>query len=479
MVELQTNPLAWETLLDLSAHDGPRHVRLELAVRDAVATGRLPSGAVLPPSRLLAASLGVSRWVVTEVYGRLTAEGILEARTGSGTRVAARGGVSAARPTPAPVAAQRRPRFDLAPGVPDLRHAPRALWLRAMTEVLAETPDAELFRLDGDVPAARVVLASYLSRARFARADADAVVVTHGAADGMRRVARVLREHGHTAILVEDPSWQRMRQVAAAEGLTSVPVPVDAHGVDVDALAAASVRTGARAALVTPAHQFPVGVALTAERRDRLIAWARGCDGVVIEDDYDAEFRYDRRPIGALQAMAPDRVVLAGSLSKTATPALGLGWLVLPPWLRDGVRDAGASAPSTIDQLALARFLAAGGLDRHLRAARTRYRRRREALLAALERALPECRVSGIAAGLHVVLDLPAGVRAADVVRFGAARDVALTDIRRYRVSPDAPAPEQLVLGYGDLADPLVEEAVSMLAAAVREAAAPGVGGSR
>jgi len=471
MPDVQTNPVAWETLLDLAAYDGPRHVRLELAVRDAVASGRLPAGAALPPSRLLAASLGVSRWVVTEVYGRLTAEGILDARTGSATRVAASVGITAPRPDPVPAAPLRRPRLDLAPGVPDLRHAPRALWLRAVTEALAETPDAELFRLDPDVPAARAAVAAYLSRSRFARADAASVVVTHGATDGMRRVARTLRTLGHTALLVEDPSWSRMRQVAAAEGLASVPVPVDDHGVDVEALVTASLRTGARAALVTPAHQFPIGAALSPERREGLVAWARACDGVVIEDDYDAEFRYDRRPIGALQAMAPDRVVLAGSLSKTASPALGVGWLVLPPWLQGAIRDAGAPAPSTLDQLALARFLTSGGLDRHLRAARTRYKRRREALLAALGRALPACRVSGIAAGLHVVLDLPPGVRAADVVRVAERHDLGLTDIRRYRVSPEAPAPERLVLGYGDLADPLVDEAVRLLAAVVREAA--------
>jgi len=470
MAELQTNSVAWETLLDLAPYDGPRHVRLEAAVRDAVAAGRLPAGAALPPSRLLAASLGVSRWVVTEVYGRLTAEGILDARTGSATRVAASVGVTAPRPAPAPAAPLRRPRLDLAPGVPDLRHAPRALWRRAVTDVLARTPDAELFRLDPDVPEARAAVAAYLARSRFARADAASVVVTHGATDGMRRVSRTLRALGHTALLVEDPSWSRMRQVAAAEGLASVPVPVDEHGVDVAALVAASTRTGARAALVTPAHQFPIGTALSPDRREGLLAWARTCDGVVIEDDYDAEFRYDRRPVGALQAMAPDRVVLAGSLSKTASPALGVGWLVLPPALQGAVGDAGAPAPSTLDQLTLARFLASGGLDRHLRAARTRYRRRREALLAALDRMLPECPVSGIAAGLHVVLDLPPGVRAADVVRDAEHHDLGLTDIRRYRVSTDAPAPERLVLGYGDLADALVDEAVSVLAHVVRHA---------
>ena len=329
-------------------------------------------------------------------------------------------------------------------------------------------PDAALFRADGDVPEARRAVAAYLARARFARADAAAVVVTHGASDGMRRVARALRTLGHSALLVEDPSWPRMREVAASEGLTAVPVPGDAPRGDPARPARSAARTGARAVLVTPAHQFPLGVALAAERRERLLAWARGADGVVLEDDYDAEFRYDRRPIGALQAQAPDRVALLGSLSKTATPALGLGWLVLPPWLIEPVRAAGGAGPSVIDQLALARFLTDGGLDRHLRGARSRYRRRREALLAALSAALPECRVSGIAAGLHVVLDLPPGIAAAPVVRAAAALDVAVADIRRYHAGGAPHPPERLVLGYGDLADPLVEEAVARLARAVR-----------
>lgn len=473
MAEIQTNSVAWEMLLDLGATPGPKHLRLEHAIRDAVATGRVPSGAALPPSRLLAASLGVSRWVVTEVYGRLAAEGILEARTGSATRVAASVAVAIPRPAPEPPAALKRPRFDLAPGVPDLRHAPRARWLRAMSAALTESPDAELFRLDADVPAARAAVASYLSRSRFARAEADAVVVTHGAADGMRRLARALRALGHRSLLVEDPSWPRMREVAAAEGLASVPVAVDEEGIDVDALVEATARTGARAVLSTPAHQFPLGAALSASRRERLVEWAREHEGVVIEDDYDAEFRYDRRPVGALQAMAPDRVALVGSLSKSATPALGLGWMVLPPWLHAPVTVDGAASPSTLDQLALARFVAAGDLDRHLRAARTRYRRRRETVLDALSRRLPECRVSGIAAGLHVVLELQPDVSAARVVGAAAERDVAITDLRRYRVSPASRAQERLVLGYGNLADPLVDEAVARLADAVREVAGP------
>jgi len=350
---------------------------------------------------------------------------------------------------------------------------PRAAWLRALRDALADAPDADLGAPDpAGHPGTRTALAAYLARARSTCAGADDVLVTHGATDGMARLVRALRAAGHRALLVEDPSWGRLRDVARDGGLVPVPVPVDAGGVDVDALVAAGARTGARAALVTPAHQFPTGVALAPERRDALVSWARAVDGLVVEDDYDAEFRYDRRPVAALQGHDPGRVALVGSLSKTVSPAFGLGWLVLPPRWRDrlGARPDGA-APSTVDQLALARFLSDGGYERHLRAARGRFRRRRAALLDALDVALPGLPVSGLAAGLHVVLGLPDGVAAAAVVRAAAARDVAVADVRRYRVSaaplPGAPA-EALVVGYGNLADARVEEAVGALAAAVR-----------
>ena len=470
--------LAWDTVLDLGDDDAPLVARLERALRDAVHAGRVPAGAALPPSRALAETLGVSRWVVTEVYGQLVAEGFCEARVGSGTRVASGAAAHAvpkppASPTPARPAP--RARLDLAPGVPDLRHVPRAAWLRALRDALAEAPDADLAAPDpAGHPAARAAVAAYLARARSTRASQDDVLVTHGATDGMTRLARALRSAGHRALLVEDPSWGRLRDVARDAGLVAVPLPVDDRGIDVTALAAAAARTGARAALVAPAHQFPTGVALGPGRRDALVSWARAVDGLVIEDDYDAEFRYDRRPVAALQAHDPGRVALLGSLSKTVSPAFGLGWLVLPPRWRERLgADAGGPAPSTLDQLALARLLTDGGYERHLRAARGRFRRRRAALLDALGRALPGLPVSGLAAGLHVVLGLPGGVPAAAVVRAAAERDVAVADLRRYRVSaaPEAGA-EALVVGYGNLADARVDDAVAGLAAALHDVTA-------
>ncbi|MDF9878327.1 PLP-dependent aminotransferase family protein [Cellulosimicrobium cellulans] len=509
-----TAELAWEALLDLGTGPGSRVERLERAVRDAVHTGRVPVGAALPPSRQLAESLGVSRWVVTEAYGQLVAEGFLEARTGSATRVSAatrptspegaragagrgvsgrsrEGRAAEGRPAPAAVDAGRpdagrayaaRARFDLAPGVPDLRHVPRDAWLRAAREALGTSGGtASNDDLGQPSPAghphARAVVADHLRRARVVAGADDAVVLTRGATDGMARVAAALVEAGHTHLLVEDPSWSVLRDVAGRVGLIPVPVPVDHAGADVDALVAASRRTGARAALLTPAHQFPTGSALAPERREAVLAWARAVDGVVVEDDYDAEFRYDRRPVAALQQLDPERVVLLGSVSKTMSPAFGVGWMVVPARWRESVMRAaspthGAAAPSTVDQLTFARFVASGGYDRHLRGARGRYRRRRDAVLDALARELPDAAVSGIAAGMHALLSLPSAPDdpapdAAHVVREAARREVTVVDLRRYQVRP-ADRSTTLVLGYGNLADARVDEAVARLADAVR-----------
>ncbi|MDC7119913.1 PLP-dependent aminotransferase family protein [Cellulomonas fimi] len=467
----QTN-LTADVHLDL-AGDGPVHVRLTHALRTAVRDGRLVRGALLPPSRTLATHLGVSRWVVTQAYGELVAEGVLDARTGSGTRVASDPTGVLVAPAVAPVPALAlappgRPPYDLAPGVPDLRHVPRADWARATRDALADAARDDLGLADPRGHARlRDALAARLAATRAAQVTADDVVVTHGATDGMARVVRALAGSGHRALLVEDPSWPRLRDVAASAGLTPVPVPVDGQGVDVDALVAAAARTGARAALVTPAHQFPVGAALSPERREALVRWAHTADGVLVEDDYDAEFRYDRRPVAALQGLAPGRTVLLGSVSKTLAPAFGLGWAVLPPRWRDLVGRDGASAPATVHQLAFLRLLGSGAYDRHLRSSRTRYRRRRATLVEALGTRLPDAQVRGIAAGLHVVVTLPAGTSAGQVVEAAAARDVRVADVRRYRVSAGSAPPDGLVVGYGNLADARLEEAVARLAAAV------------
>jgi GntR family transcriptional regulator/MocR family aminotransferase len=414
----------------------------------------------------LADNLGVSRWVVTEAYGALVAEGVLDARTGSGTRVAShalRRPAQDCRQRPLDPSTAETMRFDLRPGIPDARHVPRSRWAAAVRSALSTLPHRELTSAPkAGLPAARVAVAEHLARSRHALVHPNRVLITHGATDGMRSVADELYRRGHRTIIVEDPSWPRLREVAEQAGLRTVPVAADTDGIDVVQLERAAARTAARAALVTPAHQFPLGAALSPSRRDQIVRWARERDALLIEDDYDAEFRYDRRPIAALQRNAPERVVLLGSLSKSVSPALGLGWAVLPEVLGDLDR---ASQPSIVDQAALAHFIDAGDLDRHLRASRGRLRRRRERLLEALDRHLPGITVSGIAAGMHFVVTLPAGCSAGAIVSAAASSDIALTDLARYVHS--AAVPEALVLGYGNLDDALVDEGVSRLAAII------------
>ncbi|MFG2812996.1 PLP-dependent aminotransferase family protein [Streptomyces sp. NPDC048410] len=475
MEESRTN-LAWGALLDLPGA-GAKHERLTRALRAAVRSGRLPEGSALPPSRTLAADLGCSRWVVTQAYAQLVAEGYLDARVGSATRVR-----WTPDTVPEPSEADRPPtprtRFDLTPGLPDLRAFPRARWGEAVRDQVRRVPFSDLgFPPPGGHPELRRVLADHLRRSRGVAVDTDGIVVSTGVTDGAARLFRALRAEGITRVAVEDPGWTRLHHVAREAGLTVVPVPVDEHGLRVAEL---DRDPAVRAVLTTPAHQFPTGVPLTAERRAALVEWARRIDGVVLEDDYDAEFRYDHRPLGALQGMCPQRVVLLGSVSKTLSPALGIGWVVAPPRWHGVLRASGTvrSGPPVLDQLAFARLVRTGGYDRHLRSVRQRYRARRAALLDALRTRLPACRVTGSAAGLHLVAHLGDGVDAAGVVTAAAARGLRLVDLGTYRVDRREPA-DCLVLGYGNLADGAVDAAVVVLAASVADQSAHDSGSPR
>lgn len=460
----QTN-LAWDVLLDLGRPgDAPLHERLTRALRTAIRTGRIGVGSALPPSRALAADLGCSRWAVTEAYGQLVAEGYLEARTGSATRVHWAGGDT---PTGVPAGAEQpdAPRYDLAPGLPDLRAFPRRRWSDAVRKVTMSVPFAELgFPQPHGQLGLRRPLVEYLRRARGVQAEARDVTVCTSVTDGVARLCRMLGDDGVTAVGCEEPGWTRLRDVIRAAGMETVPVHADGDGLRVDELAG---HSGLRAVLATPAHQFPRGVVLAPERRAALLRWARDVDGVVLEDDYDAEFRYDRRPVGTVQGMDPSRVVLLKSLSKMLSPGLGIGWIVTPPRWTDRLRTLPGPLPPVLDQLAFATLLESGGYDRHLRAVRLRYRNRRDALVRALARQLPHAPVTGIAAGLHLVLGLPETVDAAAVVRAAAARSVRVAALAAYH-DVAADAANALVLGYGNLADTTVDEAVRRLVQAVR-----------
>jgi GntR family transcriptional regulator/MocR family aminotransferase len=467
MSKSQTNR-AWDTLLELGdGHRGPLHARLSSALREAIRSGRLPPGSALPPSRALAEDLGCSRWVVTEAYAQLAAEGYLDARVGAGTRVRPLGQAAAGPPPPqAPTAWV--PRIDLAPGLPDLRAFPLGRWVSALRSVASSLPYTELGYPDATGhPRLRQVLAEYLTRVRGALADPAHVTVCRGVADATGHLCQALRAAGIGAVAVEDPGWHRLREAAATAGLRVVPTRVDSHGLQVGDL---DHDPAVRAVIVSPTHQFPTGVVLTAERRGALLDWARRVDGLILEDDYDAEFRYDRRPVGTMQGTDRSRVVLLGSLSKTLSPAVGIGWVVTPPaWTEPLRATTGRLAwPSTLDQLAFAAFLEAGAYDRHLRAARKRYRLRRDRLVRALAERLPDTYLLGVAAGLHLLVHFDDAVDCAAVVTRAAASGMRVANLDTYRCRDDATGPG-LVLGYGNLADGQLDEAVVLLATAVAE----------
>ncbi|WP_375425913.1 PLP-dependent aminotransferase family protein [uncultured Friedmanniella sp.] len=454
--------------LELDPSIGSLTQRLMAGLRTGVQQGRLPPGLALPPSRALAAGLGCSRWVVTEAYAQLVSEGYLLAVTGSATRVRELG--PAATATGATAAPVPRPRLDLLPGLPDLAAFPRVRWAEAYRRAVRELPtDLLAGRSLLATGPARHTLTAYLRRTRQVQEDPTQLSLSTSSTAAVGWLARVFGGLGHHRIAVEDPSWPGLRDAARRAGLEVVGVPVDDQGLRVDLLA----RTDARLVIVTPAHQFPTGVAMSAERRLALIEWAEQTDGTVLEDDYDAEFRYDRRPVTSLQGMAPDRVVLMGSVSKSLSPAVQLGWVILPQWLilrlvSDDL-DRGVG-PSALTVAAFATMVAEGWYERHLRAVGLTYRRRRAALVAAVAHRLPGCAIGGAAAGLHLPLTLPPGTDVEQVVRAATALELPLASLDDYRLRPrgseDGPG---LVLGFGNLRSGREDEAVALLAQALAE----------
>ncbi|WP_086701144.1 PLP-dependent aminotransferase family protein [Streptomyces tricolor] len=426
--------------LETDSADG-RRVGLERALRDAVRDGRLAPGTRLPATRRLAADLGISRGTAKAAYDQLVAEGYLTARQGSGTRVAELSAVQTEEP--GTDTRTRAPRFDLRPGSPDVGAFPAAAWLRALRRAIATAPS---LAYDYGDPRGRIelrtALSGYLGRARGVLAPPERIVVTSGYVQGLALLTRVL---GGAAIAMEDPGLPFHRDVVRHNGGTVLPVPVDARGVRPEELGEAA------AVVVTPAHQYPTGVTLHPERRRALTDWARARGGLIVEDDYDGEFRYDRQPVGALQGMAPGQVVYLGTASKTLGPALRLGWMVLPPDLAAEAASAKGRVDTVgaLDQLTLAEFLTSGAYDRHVRSARLRYRRRRDALATAVAERAPDVRVTGIAAGLHAVLRLPAGTEES-VVQAAAWQGLALHGLsfHRHPQAPTAPL-DALVVGYG------------------------------
>jgi GntR family transcriptional regulator/MocR family aminotransferase len=436
--------------LEPDAADG-RRIGLERALRDAVRDGRLAPGTRLPATRRLAVELGISRGTAKAAYDQLVAEGYLTARQGSGTQVASL--PSADADTPEAAARARAPRFDLRPGSPDVGAFPAAAWLRALRRAIATAPS---LAYDYGDPRGRIelrtALSGYLGRARGVIAPPERVVITSGYVQGLALLTRVL---DGAVVAMEDPGLPFHREVVRRGGGRVVPVPVDERGTRAEELGDVT------AVVVTPAHQYPTGVTLRPERRRALSDWARARGGLIVEDDYDGEFRYDRQPVGALQGMAPGQVVYLGTASKTLGPALRLGWMVLPPHLVDAVADAKLHSDhhtESIGQLALAELIDSHAYDRHVRACRLRYRRRRDQLLTRLG---ARRQVRGIAAGLHALVDV---ADEADVVERAAAEGLAVGRLGDHWHTPGEGRPQGLVVGYGTPRERVYPEALEVLA---------------
>lgn len=409
--------------------------------------GRLGSGAVLPSSRALAHDLHVSRGTVVDAYTQLVAEGYLLARPGSVTVVADTGVSIATEPDTG--ARLHRARVDLRPGLLDLASTfPRTEWLRAERAALRTAPDAAFDYGDPrGTPELRAALAAYLGRARGVVTAPEHIVICAGFANGLALLSRAFRSLGFDTIALEDPCLPAHRAIVRDQHMKVTALPVDDHG----AQGATLEKTSACVAVVTPAHQYPTGVTLQPGRRTQLVKWARNNDSVVVEDDYDGEFRYDRQPVGALQGLDPEHVVYAGTTSKTLAPGIRVGWLALPPRLVDPVLEAnrhGGAMPPALPQLALAQLLTSGQLDRHLRRLRVGYRSRRDALINAFSEALPLLEPTGIAAGLHLLLYLRNTGTTEEEVRATAERHgVALAYLGSHWHQP-GPHEQGIIVGY-------------------------------
>jgi GntR family transcriptional regulator / MocR family aminotransferase len=451
-----------DLLLELDrCGDLPLHEQIERTLRAAIRDGRLEAGARLPSSRGLAAELGVSRGVVTSAYDQLVAEGYLQTRQGAPVRVAA--GVRAHPPRAHPPSLMARFAYEFSPGLPDLAGFPRDRWIRSLRSAWRETAlDAVGYGDPCGVPELREALADYLGRVRGAAADPEHVLICTGFRQGLALTCRWLRASGVEHVALEEPGWHAQRLIVEEAGLNVTPIPVDADGLDVGALDS----SGAEVVVVTPAHQFPTGVLLSAERRAALVEWAERGGRLIVEDDYDAELCGER--VGALQGLAPDRVLYIGSASKRLTPGMRLGWMLLPSWLSwalisaKAIEDAGSEIAG---QLALADFISRGELERHLRRMRLRYARRRETLLAALARGLPDWRPHGTANGLYVLVQLPGDLDEPALLSAAARHGVGIEGLSLHSYTGECQP--GLVLGHAYLAEPAIERGIRLLADAL------------
>lgn len=428
---------------------------LERQLRDAIRGGRLIAGTNMPSTRALASDLGIARSTVVTAYEQLAMEGYLQVSQGKSTVVADLRRPSADVVDDNPMAVSYR--HDLRPGEPSVGSFPRKEWLAATKRVMAGAADDVFGYSD---PRGRIELrselADYLSRVRGVHSNPQQIWIYTGYASALGFLGEMLRRRRVERVAVEHGILPFHRRILELQGLTTVAVAVDDDGLCVDKLAGVDVG----AVLVTPANNFPFGATLSPDRRTDLVEWARVNDAWIVEDDYDGEFRFDRRPIGALQGLDPERVVYAGTASKSLAPGVRVSWLVVPPDLRRDlsivthIRGGG----SVIGQLVIAELLASGVYDRHVRRRRGVYRHRRDQLVSGLE-PFDWLEPVPVHSGLHLLARLSGSVGEGDVLAAAEAASVGVAGMRTHLGTTD----EGVVIGFGRPADHEIDAALDAL----------------
>lgn len=439
--------------------------QIEKQLREAIRGGRLAAGAPLPSTRMLANDLCVSRGVVARAYGQLAAEGYLVVRHGSNPHVAQ----LLTQPAQTYVKPQengRRWLYDLRPERPDLSQFPRRDWLRSVGRALQTATDHELAHVDArGVPVLRQEISAYLGRVRGADVDPENVVITTCSTHALTIIARALLRHGHQALGFENPGRLHQYSLVRRAGLEPIGFPVDENGLVVGKLEPTDVRC----VVVSPAHQFPLGIALADERRVQLLEWTAGRDCILVEDDNDAEFWYDQPPAPCLQSLAPERVVYIGGAAKTLAPGLRLGWAVLPDWLIAPVREemwATMLHQPSLDHLAFADFFARGDYDRHVRRMRASYHRRRDLAIQVLAEELPAHPIRGTSAGLQFLVELATEDEELKAQTRALAAGIAIETVTQHAL-PRYSGPRGLLLGFGLTPEPTIRHAIRALARAI------------
>ena len=470
-------------MIPLSREDGPLFRQVYLGLRQAIRSGALNSGEQLPSTRDLAHQLSISRTVVLLAYDQLMAEGFIAGRGGSGTYVAE--GLSSSRL----VVAKKSPKLRLSRFGAGAAEAAQAIRLRRSSrlpydfafggsESDLETFPFEAWRrillrrarmapvVDLDYgPAAgslglREAICSHLRRARAVACDPSDVIVVNGSQQALDLIVRVLLERGDR-VAIEDPSYQGTKRILLAAGARLIPVPVDRDGLN-----PAKLPASARACFVTPSHQFPTGVILPLARRLALLEWAKRENSVIVEDDYDGEFRYEGHPLESLQGLdAEGRIIYVGTFSRTVFPSLRVGYLIAPKSLHAALTAAkwlNDQHSPTLEQQTLAEFIAGGGYERHLRRVRRRNTARREALLEAVRQYLGDgVELTGDGAGAHVVLWPRRRISEDSIVAQAAARGVGVYGIAPYFLRKASRA--GILLGYSRLRESEIREGIRRL----------------